>query len=64
MTSDDHYLVGSWINSALSWSDVDDRELMELNARAQVTLWGPPSDMVLNDYAYKLWNGLVGDFYK
>ncbi|EGC39824.1 hypothetical protein DICPUDRAFT_26247 [Dictyostelium purpureum] len=34
----------------------------EFNARNQLTLWGP-SDSVLHDYAFKLWGGLISDFY-
>ncbi|KAN0029588.1 hypothetical protein ACTA71_007719 [Dictyostelium dimigraforme] len=34
----------------------------EFNARNVLTLWGP-SNSVLHDYAFKLWSGLVSDFY-
>ena len=38
-------------------------DIFELNARTQITLWGP-SDSFLHEYAYHLWQGLVGSFYR
>ena len=57
-------------------NDISDTQLYELNARAQVgrvmcsgchhfmqvTLWGPQNS-TLTDYAYKLWSGLIIDYY-
>lgn len=43
--------------------DLDDADLYEWNARTQVTLWGP-QDSGLTQYAYKLWSGLIADFYR
>ncbi len=37
-----------------------ERNLMERNARRQITVWGGPD---LHDYAAKLWSGMVRDFY-
>ena len=53
------YRLSAWIGDAKSQSG--DSDLMELNARMQVTIWGGPE---LNDYAAKEWSGLVGDFYR
>ena len=51
-----------WIESAKNWSDVQSqKDLMEKNARTQVTIWGGPD---LYDYASKIWSGLISDFYK
>lgn len=36
------------------------KDLLEYNARLQVTIWGGPD---LFDYASKLWSGLIRDFY-
>ncbi len=38
-----------------------DKDLLEKNARMQITIWGGP---VLNEYAAKEWSGLVSDFYR
>merc|ERR1712150_207320 len=42
--------------------NVTDSALYELNARTQITLWGEKHSM-LHDYAFHLWQGLVGEFY-
>lgn len=47
----------------MEWGrDSNQTSLYTLNAKTQVTLWGPPDGMIF-DYAGKLWNGLVGTFY-
>ncbi|XP_065837644.1 alpha-N-acetylglucosaminidase-like [Oscarella lobularis] len=64
LATDVNYLLGTWIETARSWGDTDDekREL-EMNARNQVTLWGPRGN--IEDYASKNgWSGLVSDYYK
>lgn len=43
-------------------NNISDTQLFELNARAQLTLWGPQYG-TLQDYAGKLWQGLVADYY-
>lgn len=53
------YRLSAWISDARHASD--DGDLMERNARLQVTVWGGKS---LYDYAAKEWSGLVGDFYR
>ncbi|KAH3765775.1 lysosomal alpha-N-acetyl glucosaminidase [Pelomyxa schiedti] len=57
------YLVGKWISDAMSWATDDSTSLLyQYNARLQITMWGlPESD--LNDYAYKLWGGLVSGYF-
>ena len=37
-------------------------KLYEYNARIQITLWGPTGEF--DDYANKMWSGLVNDYYK
>jgi len=57
------WLVGKWIADARAWGTTPEEvSLYEFNARNQLTLWGP-SNSALFDYAYKLWGGLVHDFY-
>jgi len=42
LASDPHFLLGSWIHDARQWgSSAQETNLMEYNARNQVTLWGP-----------------------
>jgi hypothetical protein len=36
----------------------EEKKLYEFNARMQITLWSPPTDRVLHDYAWKQWSGL------
>jgi alpha-N-acetylglucosaminidase len=40
-------------------SDVDLRNYYEENAKRILTVWGPP----INDYACRIWSGLIRDFY-
>eukprot|EP01133_Synstelium_polycarpum_P016886 gene16886-20079_t len=57
-------LIGNWTARAKAWGTLlnESTQSYEFNARNQVTLWGPATSE-LNDYAYKLWSGLIGDFY-
>jgi alpha-N-acetylglucosaminidase len=58
-------LLGTWLEDAKRWGDTaNDVSNLEFNARTQVTMWGNRQSAPLNDYAYKLWNGLIGDFYR
>ena len=56
------FLLGKWIADARALG-VDDAEkaYYEKNARTLLTIWGGP---ILNDYANRMWNGLVGTYYK
>ena len=70
-------LMGRWIHNArnlaasaaANGSTAADPDLMEMNARAQVTSWAPQPDPNatqldgLWDYGNKAWGGLVGPFY-
>lgn len=57
----DDLQLGKWIDDARSLSKIEsEKDLLEKNARTQVTIWGGPD---LYDYASKLWSGLVKDFY-
>jgi alpha-N-acetylglucosaminidase len=53
------YRLSAWISDARRSGG--DGDLLENNARMQLTVWGGP---ILNDYAAKEWSGLVGDFYR
>ena len=62
------YMVGSWIGQALDLAaEVGDPELLEWNARVQITTWGDRNCADrgnLHDYAHKEWNGILKDFYR
>jgi len=63
VATQDMWLLGNWIESARMWgTNPSEISLYEFNARNQLTLWGTQTS-VLADYAYKLWSGLVSDFY-
>merc|ERR1711920_463634 len=67
-TSND-FLLGKWIENAkrLAGNEKDEGLLRyyEYQARNQITTWGSRTinNDVLNDYASKLWSGLVGEYY-
>ena len=55
-------LYGRWIDSARRFgSDDAEKDYFEVNARTILTRWS--RTMSLDDYARRLWQGLVGDYY-
>lgn len=64
--TDKNFLLSEWIAKARNLaSDEEDESVadyLEFQARNQITLWGPT--LSLNNYASKLWAGLVGEYYK
>lgn len=62
-----NFLLGKWLEAAKTMarhhSDRDDdmEDLFEMNARAQITTWGPNGEIV--DYATKQWSGMFRDFF-
>lgn len=60
------FLLGPWLADARAWGATPaEQDLLEWNARTQITLWGPvpgPADR-LRDYANRHWHGLIGSFY-
>ena len=55
-------MLGPWLESAKALGSSEaESALFELNARNQVTLWGPDGQIM--DYAAKQWSGLVQDYY-
>lgn len=67
LSSNDGFLLGPWLESAKSWGVTDsEKQLLEWNARLQITLWGetPQGITELSDYANREWGGLVSSFYK
>ncbi|XP_076826450.1 alpha-N-acetylglucosaminidase [Brachyhypopomus gauderio] len=62
LSSDAHFLLGAWLEQARSLAAGErEAQLYEVNARNQITLWGPDGEIL--DYANKQWAGLVQDYY-
>ncbi|MEU3019022.1 alpha-N-acetylglucosaminidase TIM-barrel domain-containing protein [Nocardiopsis sp. NPDC007018] len=59
------YRYATWEARAESWA-ADDTDLRVLrdNARRVLTVWTTPGDTVLDDYAARLWAGLVGGYHR
>ena len=54
-----------WEDQAAAWSEgPEDRRVLLDNARRILTVWTEPGDGQLDDYASRLWSGLVGDYYR
>ena len=52
--------LSRWISFARAHGKTgEEKDAYEENARRLVTIWGPP----VNDYAAKLWSGLIRDYY-
>ena len=64
LATQSYFLVGKWISDARSWGTTpEEKDYFESNARNLLTTWSD-ADQLLNDYAARSWNGLVGSFYK
>lgn len=62
LNSDRGFLLGAWLERARSLAiDETEMQLYDMNARNQVTLWGPSGEIL--DYASKEWGGLMEDYY-
>lgn len=62
LSSSRHFLLGTWLEQARSLAlDEKEARLYDLNARNQLTLWGPSGEIL--DYANKQWGGLLQDYY-
>ncbi|MCQ2158261.1 MAG: alpha-N-acetylglucosaminidase [Bacteroidales bacterium] len=57
------FLFGKWIENARRFGTTEEeKDYFETNARTILTRWG--GSLWLNDYARRLWQGLVGDYYR
>ena len=55
------FMLGPWIEAARDWGTAKkEKDYYERQARTLLTVWGGP---VLNDYANRMWGGLVKDYY-
>lgn len=61
LSSHPSFLLGKWIEDARMWGkDEAEKALYEKEARTLLTTWGGP---ILNDYANRMWGGLVKGYY-
>jgi alpha-N-acetylglucosaminidase len=57
-------LLGTWINDAQrSATDESEIPLFTRNAKNLLTTWGPKNSDIL-DYSWRIWSGLLDDYYK
>ena len=55
------FMLGPWIENARAWGTTEEeKDYYERQARTLLTIWGGP---ILNDYANRMWGGLVKDYY-
>lgn len=55
------FMLGPWIEDARNLGvDTKEKDYYEQQARTILTIWGGP---ILNDYANRMWGGLVKDYY-
>jgi alpha-N-acetylglucosaminidase len=53
-----------WVGLARAWGSTPaERDYFEQDAKRQVTIWGS-GGAALNEYAAKVWSGLVGGYYR
>ncbi|MEE6516461.1 hypothetical protein FKM82_025959 [Ascaphus truei] len=62
LSSQPQFLLGRWLEAAsLMASTKEEAALYDMNARNQITLWGPAGNIL--DYANKQFGGLMQDYY-
>ena len=63
LSMDARFMLGRWIARARATATTSvEADLLEYNARNQITLWGPRQNG-LSDYARKQWSGLVSTYH-
>lgn len=54
----------NWLSQARSWGDNDfEKNLLERDATALVTIWGADKDPLIFDYSWREWTGLIEGYY-
>ncbi|KAG8446625.1 hypothetical protein GDO86_014179 [Hymenochirus boettgeri] len=62
LSSQPQFLLGSWLKAAQSMASTKEEAILyDMNARNQITLWGPNGNIL--DYANKQFGGLIQDYY-
>lgn len=63
LSSQPQFLLGRWLELAEKMASTKDEAILyDMNARNQITLWGPSGNIL--DYANKQFGGLIQDYYK
>jgi len=59
------FSLEAWESSAAGWAAAPEQQgpLVD-NARRILTVWGEPATPILDDYAGRIWSGLVGGYYR
>lgn len=53
-----------WLTDARSWGTTDEeKDLLEKDATALVTIWGADGDPLIFDYSWREWTGLIESYY-
>lgn len=53
-----------WLTDACSWGTTDEeKDLLEKDATALVTIWGADGDPLIFDYSWREWTGLIDSYY-
>ncbi len=53
-----------WLTDARSWGQTEEeKNLLEKDATALVTIWGADGDPVIFDYSWREWSGLISGYY-
>lgn len=53
-----------WLTDARSWGDTkEEKDLLEKDATALVTVWGADGDPLIFDYSWREWTGLIDGYY-
>lgn len=54
--------LARWVDFARAWGDTPgEKDYYEADAKRQITTWGGP---MLSEYACKIWNGMVRNYYR
>lgn len=62
LATHDRFLLGAWLESAKALAtNEDELDLLEMNARAQISTWGPNGEII--DYATKQWSGMFNGYF-
>ena len=60
----EEFNLDKWLTDARSWGDSqEEKDLLEKDATALVTIWGADGDPVIFDYSWREWSGLVSGYY-
>lgn len=58
------YSFDKWLTDARKWGDTpEEKDLLEKDATALVTIWGADQDPLIFDYSWREWSGLIEGYY-